>query len=103
MDIKSKIKELMTAKGMTMYSLAQAADLTQACLANWYGKRDYEPSITALEKVCKALDITMAELFCDDSTHMIAISEEFMQVYKGWQKLSKAQKNAIITHIESYL
>ncbi len=34
MHIKAKIKELMLEKGLTMYSLAQAADLTQACLAN---------------------------------------------------------------------
>ncbi len=102
MDVKAKIKELMKAKGMTMYSLAQAADLTQTCIANWYGKRNYEPSVSALEKVCKALDITMAELFSDEKTQIVAIDESFMPVYKGWQKLTPSQKKAIITHIESY-
>ncbi len=39
MDIKAKIKDLMQAKNMSSYSLAQAADLSQTCISNWYGKR----------------------------------------------------------------
>ena len=103
MDIKAKIKELMKDKHMTTYSLAQAAGLSQTCISNWYGKRNYEPSVDALEKVCDALDISMAQLFCKEKETLVPISQDFLNVYENWQKLNSSQKSAIISHIESYL
>jgi len=103
MDIKAKIKDLMQAKNMSSYKLAQAADLSQTCISNWYGKRNYEPSVSALEKICKALDISMAQLFCDEEADMVPISQDFRIVYENWQKLNSSQKSAIISHIESYM
>lgn len=103
MDIKTKIKDLMEAKHLSSYSLAQAAGLSQPCISNWYGKRNYEPSISALEKVCEVLEISMAELFCSDKDTLVPISQEFLIVYENWQKLNSTQKAAIISHIESYL
>lgn len=86
-----------------MYSLAQAADLTQTCLANWYGKRNYEPSVSALEKVCKAIEISMAQLFCDESENVVPVNEELKEIFVSWQKLTEAQKVAIMAHIRSYI
>lgn len=103
MDIKAKIKDLMQAKNMTSYSLAQAADLSQTCISNWYGKRNYEPSVSALEKICKALDISMAQLFCDENENLVPIGQDFITVYENWQKLNSAQKLAIVSHIKSYI
>lgn len=103
MDVKQKVKELAAARGMSMYSLAQAADLTQTCLANWYGKRNYEPSVAALEKVAKALDVTMAELFCDNTEQMYPLSAETQQLFVDWQKLNEEQKKAVTGIIDCFI
>lgn len=60
--VKIKIKELIESKGLSIYELAEKADLTEACIRNWYTKRNYTPSLEAIEKICFALGITEAEL-----------------------------------------
>lgn len=101
--IKQKIKTLMRTQNFTMYSLAKEADLTQTCIANWYSARNYEPSLSALEKVCNVLGITLSELFCSEEERMIPVNEEFQMIFDNWQKLTITQREAIIMHIESYL
>ena len=66
MEIKKKIRDIMIERGYTIYSLSKATELSQTSIANWFNKVNNEPSISALEKVCKAFDITMAELFAKD-------------------------------------
>lgn len=103
MDVKSKIKTLMEAKHISTYALAQASDLTQTCIANWYSKRNYEPSINALEKVSRALHVSMAQLFCGQDEEMICVDKEFRNIYESWLKLNNEQKHVIKTVIKSYL
>lgn len=102
-SIKQKIKVLMKTQNYTMYSLAKSADLTQTCIANWYSSRNYEPSISALGKVCDVLGITLSQLFCLDTEQMISVDNESKMLIEDWQKLTKAQREAIKMHIESYL
>ena len=100
---KKRIKELMTAHNMSAYALAQEADLTQNCISNWYGKRQYEPSLSSLEKICAVFDISIAELLSDSNEQMVPLDEELRKVYDDWRKLTIAQRQAIISHINSYI
>lgn len=93
----------MKARNLTMYALAQRSDLSQACIANWYNKRNYQPSVDALEKICTGLEITMAELFSDEDAFLMPLTSETKQLVNDWHKLENAQKQAIISHIKSYL
>lgn len=34
--VKIRIKELIASKGLSIYELAEKADLTEACIRNWY-------------------------------------------------------------------
>lgn len=99
--VKERIKKLIAARNMSMYDLAQKADLTEACIRNWFTKRNYTPSLEALEKISKAFGIFPFELLCDDEDIISATPEnkEFMNKFKS---LTKKQKNAILIMIESY-
>ena len=103
MEVKTKIKKLMEAKRISTYALAQSADLTQTCIANWYSKRNYDPSLAALEKVCRALDVSMAQLFCEEDENIICVDRDFKEVYESWLMLSAEQKAVIKKVIESYI
>ncbi|MCI9504261.1 MAG: hypothetical protein HFE26_02560 [Clostridia bacterium] len=48
--VKEKIKALLESQNLTVYELAQKSDLTEACIRNWFTKRNYTPSLEALEK-----------------------------------------------------
>lgn len=100
--VKSKIKELIISKRLSIYELAQKADLREACIRNWYTARNYTPSLEAIEKICKALEISVFELFCDGED-VIPVNHENMLLLKKMQKLNAIQKNAVMIHIESYI
>ena len=69
--IKLKIKQLMETKGITVYELARRADLTEACIRNWYTKRNYTPSLEAIEKICIALDVPVTDLVKTDDQEAV--------------------------------
>ncbi len=100
--VKAKIKELIISRQLSIYELAQKADLTEACIRNWYTARNYTPSLEAIEKICKALEISVFELFCDGED-MIPVNSEIMLLLEKMQKLNAKQKNAVMIHIDSYI
>lgn len=61
--VKDKIKELIVQHNISIYDLAQKSDLTEACIRNWFTKRNYTPSLEAIEKISKAFRIAPFELF----------------------------------------
>jgi transcriptional regulator with XRE-family HTH domain len=65
--VKDKIKKLIESRNVTVYELAQKSDLTEACIRNWFTKRNYTPSLEALEKISKAFQIEPFELLCEDA------------------------------------
>lgn len=101
MDIKSKIKYYMKAKKLNVYKLSQKSGLTQPTIANWFNSRNYTPSVEALEKVCSAFEISMAQLFCDDNENMIPASPEVHKLLDIWQILNKTQRDNFIDLLES--
>ena len=98
---KERIKKLIDTRDMSTYDLAQKADLTEACIRNWFSARNYTPSLEAIEKISKAFDISPFELLCDNDDIISATPEnkEFMQKFSH---LSKKQKDAILFLIDSY-
>lgn len=100
--VKQKIKDLMVAQNMSIYDLAQKADLTEACIRNWYSARNYTPSLEAIEKLCGAFEISVAELLCDNED-FVAVTAETRKFLEKYQMLNKRQKEAVTIHVESYL
>jgi len=73
--VKFKIKKLIEIKGISIYELAKKSDLTEACIRNWYTKRNYTPSLEAIEKICRAFDIPETELVRRDDEEMVPMTE----------------------------
>lgn len=103
MSIKNKIRDIMNEQGYTIYSLSKATELSQTSIANWFNKVNNEPSVSALEKVCKVFGITMAELFATENDVMLPCKEDFKEMYHKWQRLTPMQRNAVKVHIDSYI
>ncbi len=103
MDVKSKIKYYMKAKNLNDYKLAQKSGLSQPTITNWFNKRNYTPSIEALEKVCSAFDITMAELCCTDDEKMIPVSYDTEELLRVWQILDKPQRESFLSLMKSVI
>ena len=101
--VKTKIKELIEKKGMSIYEVAKKSDLTEACIRNWYTKRNYTPSLEAIEKICNTFNITEAELMLREDEDLVAVSEEERDLLKGWLMLNDSQKKLVKMQIDAFL
>ncbi len=101
--VKFKVKELLLQKDISIYTLAEKADLTEACIRNWYTKRNYTPSLEAIEKIAKAFEIPVTELILEENQEIIAVSCDEKVLLEKYLKLNKKQKNAIKVQIDAFL
>ncbi len=61
-----KIELLMSERGWSLYKLAKESDVPYSSLRNLF-HRNTEPTITTLRKICKGLNITLAEFFVNEA------------------------------------
>lgn len=101
--IKWKIKEILIQKDMSVYELAEKAELTDACIRNWYTKRNYNPSLVAIIKICSALEISVAELFRDENDELISVGKDEKHLLSTWAMLSDKQKSAVKILMETFI
>ena len=101
--VKFKIKELIEIKKISIYELAEKADLTEACIRNWYTKRNYTPSLEAREKICRAFDISESELVRRDDEELVPMTEKEKQLLKNWLLLDEKQWDLILMQIDAFL
>ncbi|WP_213996162.1 MULTISPECIES: helix-turn-helix transcriptional regulator [Tepidanaerobacter] len=69
MDIGARLKELRTSRNITITALANKVGLTREHLSN-IERNVNMPSLQTLQKICDALDITLAEFFSDEDSAM---------------------------------
>lgn len=101
--VKFRIKELIEIKRISIYELAEKSDLTEACIRNWYTKRNYTPSLEAIEKICRAFDISESELVRRDDEELVPMTEKEKLLSKNWLLLDEKQRNLILMQIDAFL
>ena len=84
--VKWRIKDYMSQKEMSIYELAKRADLTEACIRNWYTKRSYTPSLEAIIKISNALEVSVADLFREDANEQFYIRQRKLSNSTKWWK-----------------
>ena len=66
-------------------------------------KRNYTPSLEAIEKICNTFNITEAELMLREDEELVSVSEEERDLFKGWLLLSDSQKKLVKMQIDAFL
>lgn len=90
MDVNSKLRRLMDAKGWTMYRLAKESGLSQNTVINIF-RRNTVPSIDTLESICKkGFGITLSNFFAEENES--EMTPEWKSLYEVWLLLSSDQK-----------
>ena len=100
--VKFKIKELIEIKKISIYELAEKADLAEGCIRNWNTKRNYTPSLEAIEKICRAFDISESELVRRDDEELISMTEKEKQLLKNWLMLDEKQRKLILMQMDAF-
>lgn len=99
MDILSRIKTLMEARGWTAYRLASEAGLTESTIQKLF-RRNGIPTLPTLEAVCSAFGITLSQFFADDD--MVECAPEIKRLMEAWTPLPQEQKEAYLKLMELY-
>lgn len=82
------------AHGWSEYQLSEKSGVPQSTISSWY-RNGSEPSISSLEKVCKAFDITLAQFFAEKEEFMV-ITPEIKGMLQLWNALTAEQKQLVL-------
>ncbi len=99
-DVLSKIQVERQKRGWTEYTLAKNSELSQSTISSWY-RKDLEPSLASLEKICNGLGITLSQFFSSEE-YTNGLSNEQINLLESWEKLSPEQRSALLALINSF-
>ena len=68
-DILGRIDRERLARGWSEYTLAENSGLTQSTLSTWR-RRNLQPNVTSIEKICHGLGITLSQFLDRKSTRL---------------------------------
>ena len=97
-DVVSRIKELCASKGISFYKLSKISGIPQTTLTNILN-RGTIPSIFTLEKICKTLDITLAQFFCVENEATM-LSEKQKILLELFVNLPTHKQDIVIAYME---
>ena len=99
-DVLNKIQSERQKRGWTEYTLAKNSELSQSTISSWY-RKDLEPSLASLEKICNGLGITLSQFFSSEE-YTNGLSNEQNNLLETWEKLSPEQRCALLALINSF-
>ncbi|MBU2703781.1 transcriptional regulator with XRE-family HTH domain [Sporomusaceae bacterium BoRhaA] len=67
MKIADRILQLCDQKDISVNKLAALSDMTQSTLADIVKGKNVSPKVSTIEKICKGLDISLADFFTYES------------------------------------
>ena len=91
MDVMQRLIQIMEREDLTAYELAKKCEISPSTITTMF-RREKLPSIPTLQKICKGLDISMAEFFYEDDGR-----ETFEKKY---HKLTNKSKEIILFLLE---
>lgn len=104
MEIGKKIKSIREAKGMTAKEVISAVDMG----APMYSRIENgvnEPSLSTLEKIAKALGVTLADFFTDDGveSEISSYDGSLMEKIKAVDTLSDEEKKTVFSIVDAFV
>ena len=94
-DLGERLRELRQNRAMSQEQVAHIADITPAYLGQ-VERSTKNITVRTLEKVCNALNITLADFFCTAKEHDKIIDEISSQIIHQLHNKSKSEKQAVL-------
>ena len=82
MDVIKRIDNLMKEREWSDYKLAAESGLSSSTIANIH-RRNTVPSIPALEAICSAFGITLAQFFSDNN-FTVQLNRDQLDLFTQW-------------------
>lgn len=98
MDILKRIEELKNARGWTDYKLALESGIAQSTLATMK-QRKTPLKVDALQSICEAFGITLAQFFLENEEVEILSAQE-RRLVESYRKLPDKKQKALLSLVE---
>ena len=95
MDVSERIKQMMEQRGWTIYRLGKESGLPQSTLSHIF-RKDSEPTLSTLETICEACNVTLCEFFSESDEEPISLTGEQRNILARWAGLSVEQKELVL-------
>lgn len=92
MDILKRINDLRKERDWTIYRLAEESNVSQSTISNMFTRKTL-PSISTLEHICDAFNITLSQFFSDEK-------QAENEILRKYNMLNKEQQQVILHLIE---
>ena len=99
--VMERIAKLCKQKNLSYYGLAKKAKIHQ-CTLSVLINRNSIPNFYTLEKICKGLDMTMADFFNNDEEH-VYLSEDKKALLKTWEALSDKERRLLLAYADGLM
>lgn len=96
--IVNRIEDLRKTKGWSKYALAQNTGISTNTIYSWYNSST--PSLSNIEKICVAMDITLEQFFCISGSY--CKSDDENRLLTEWFCLSNLERKAIFSMIDVF-
>ena len=97
--IIEKIARLRDDRGWTNYRLSVEANIGTGTILNWY-KRNVTPKLEAIQSVCNAFGITLAEFF-NEEKEIISLTDTQKEFLAEYDQLYKEEKQTLLNFIKT--
>lgn len=93
-EILERLNQFIVLSGKTINQITELADLSSNTIYNWF-KRKAEPTIHALQAVCRVLDIDVCDLFSERRDDFSLSPNEIFLV-NSYKKSTETQKRFLL-------
>ena len=98
MDILEKIRKLRLERNWSEYQLAEKSGLPQSTISSWY-RKNMQPSVSSLEKICGAFNVTLSQFFANDTSMELTKSQNDFLLEIA--RLSISQQEKLLEFLKS--
>lgn len=96
MNILERITELRKERNWSVYKLADEAGLTQSTLANMFARKTL-PSISTLQQICVAFNISLSEFFADSKD----LDSAELELLGNFRELNSKNKKMVLDIVKT--
>lgn len=99
MTVLERILQLKEERNWSEYRLSEESGIAQTTISSWF-RKNINPTVTSLENLCKAFNITMSQFFAFDNSPTILTDKQY-ELLNYWNRLNSSQQQAVIALLET--
>lgn len=95
-----KIEKLIAQKHWSIYKLAKESDIPYSSLNNLF-KRNTEPTLPTLRKICIGFGISLSDFFADETIPFVEYSAEERKLISLYNSLKMSDRKLLMTYAQA--